>query len=183
MSRKKDWKKGFSLIELLIAVAITAVLSSILILYSATGRAQVALYVEEAKIAQLVLKSKSLAIATYANPGQSTCGYGLHIDYETGRYSVFSYRTSDCSNIFGIDTADPMKYKEIESYSLSSDIVFQSGSSGNLDSVLFVPPDPKTLIWSGGGALTGNFGSIELKTLSGSASAKILVTIGGQITF
>ena len=58
---------GFTLIEVLIVIAISAMLAGIAIGYSGVGRNQTALSVEETKISQFILQARTLAIATYGN--------------------------------------------------------------------------------------------------------------------
>ncbi len=157
------------------------ILSSSLILYSSTGRAQVALYTEEAKIAQLILKSKSMAIATYVDASRP-CGFGFRVDYAGNSYELFQYKVSDCSSISAIDPADGSKYTRLESFPLTQAVAYGNGAN-RLDAVLFVPPEPKTYISSGGSLLPGGSGNIYLQTADGSASITIRVSTAGQITF
>lgn len=181
-SRQRNQVWGFTLLELLIVVSITALLSSYAILYTATGRQQVALYVEASKITQTVLKSKSLAIATYANPAAPVCGYGVRVDSGASAYALFSYNAPDCSSIPSIDFADASKYTELERFSLAPGLAFQTGSTP-LDAVLFVPPDPETLLWSGGTPLQSGSGFISIQTRDGLASVRVGVSTAGQVTF
>src|SRR5205823_134766 len=84
---------GFTIVELLIVVAISAMLASIAIGYSSISRNQVALSVETAKVAESIIRAKSLAIATYASiPG--TCAYGVSVDIAQNRYSIFAFTPS-----------------------------------------------------------------------------------------
>jgi prepilin-type N-terminal cleavage/methylation domain-containing protein len=174
-------RRGYTLIELLITVGIMGLLSGMLIVYSTTGRAQVALFVEESKIAQILLRAKSVALATYVDP-VGPCGYGLRVDSAARTYSLFSYKESDCANITSIDPSDSAKYRVVETYTLPPSLAFQDGAN-KLDAVLFVPPDPRTFISSGGSILSGGAGNIYLATVDGTASIRVSVTTAGQITF
>ena len=66
---------GFTLIEMLIVVAISAMLAAIAIGYSGVERDQTALSVEVTEISQFILQARSLAIATYGN----AAGSGLRL--------------------------------------------------------------------------------------------------------
>ena len=83
-------RNGFTLIEMLVVIAVMALLSGLAIVYSHVGQNQVALSVESAKVAQLILEAKDLSVATYSDK-KNTCGYGVHFDYSTNRYSLFEY--------------------------------------------------------------------------------------------
>ena len=173
---------GFTLIELLIVVAITALLSSFMLVYQSTGRQQVSLYVEKSKIAQFVLKSKSLAIATYIDPSSPVCGFGVHFDYAVSTYALFSYNAPNCNAISFIDTTDSANYKVFESFPLAQGLSFKDGV-GKLDHVFFIPPDPTTLIWSGGVLVGSGSGNIYVATTDGTASITITVSTAGQVAF
>src|SRR5438105_773284 len=63
--KKGGSRSGFTLIELLVSMMITMLLSGFIITYTSGGRAQTTLYVEQAKLGQLVSRAKSLSISTY----------------------------------------------------------------------------------------------------------------------
>jgi len=172
-------KSGFTIIEILVVLSITVLLTSLIITYSAAGRAQVALYIEESKMGQIILKAKSLAIATYNDPSVP-CGYGVNFNYANAQYVLFGYRAPDCKNISAIDPSDP-GFSVIDQFDLSSLLNFGNGP-GRIDSVFFLPPNPKTLIWTDGGNSSGS-GEVYLETKNKSAALGIQVTQGGQVSF
>ena len=82
--------KGFTLVELLIAIGISVMLTALTFSYTNIGKNQVALSVEGAKVAQSVLFAKNLAVATYHTvPG--TCGYGVYVNAANNTYSIFAF--------------------------------------------------------------------------------------------
>ncbi|MDO8504369.1 MAG: type II secretion system protein [Candidatus Liptonbacteria bacterium] len=187
---------GFTLVEILVVLGITIFLLGMVMLYSAKSRTQMSLYVEAAKVAQVILRAKSLAIATY---GTSTvpCGYGLHVDTGAKSYSMFSYRPvnpspggpPDCGSVSlgPIDRSQAAKdagvYNDAETFVLPNGIGY--GIANTVEDVMFLPPDPKTLIWGpGGGAPVAPSGDIVLVSESdASASVTIQVSSAGQISF
>lgn len=181
--KKRRGSEGFSLVELLVTILITMMLSGLVITYSSFGRAQIALYVEQAKIAQAISRAKSLAIASYASPQKNICGYGFHIDYENRQYAIFEYAVSNCSGILNIDSGQSQYYKEIEKYTLNSNLDFIVNEGESLKDVLFLPPDPQTKIWKIDEAMPSSFGKIKIKTADGSATAEVGVTTAGQVSF
>ena len=59
-------KFGFTVVELLIIISVSALLMSMVIFYSRGGEKQIILIREQAKIVNTILRSKSLAIQTFA---------------------------------------------------------------------------------------------------------------------
>ncbi|MEK7212602.1 MAG: type II secretion system protein [Patescibacteria group bacterium] len=186
-SLKFQEKNGFTVIELLVVIGVVILLLGCLILYGSVSRNQVALYIEEAKIAQIILRSKALSISTFGNPNVP-CGYGVQINPAAKTYSLFSYDVPDCGAISNIDINDPNKYKTVQSSNLPKGVAFQScpaGGTERLDYVLFMPPDPKTLVWVDGYPTPSAAGSGKIYLATADCSANIVVTVStaGQVSF
>ena len=81
-------RKGFTLIEILIVLAITAVLSGLAIVYTHVGQNQISLSIEESKIAQLILEAKELSIATYSRTTPRAHTACNSITYELNLFAV-----------------------------------------------------------------------------------------------
>lgn len=173
-------KKGFTLIEVIVVVSIITILSGYLLVYTGRSRGQIALSVEQAKLAQIISRSKALAISTYG-VSQAPCGYGVSMQYSAGTYTLYSYTIPDCATISGIDATSP-GYAALQTFSLPKNIVWDDDSA-KLDAVLFVPPDPQTLLWSNESPLINASGNIYLKTQDGASRASISVNQSGQISF
>lgn len=62
-------RSGFTLLEILIVISITIMISGIAISYNGSTQQQIGLYVEVQKLAELILRAKSLAVSTYRDPG------------------------------------------------------------------------------------------------------------------
>jgi prepilin-type N-terminal cleavage/methylation domain-containing protein len=168
---------GYTIIELLVVVAITALLASFVFTFGKGGRQQIALMVERAKIAQVIFRARSLAISTYNQPSPP-CAYGVHFDYGGGTYTLNSYLFSPCSgitNVTGISTP-------LETYTLGTGLVYGTAGSSPLSDVLFFPPDPATLVFTNAG-VTSTDASVYLSTTDGTGAANIDVTSAGEVTF
>ncbi|MEK7608824.1 MAG: prepilin-type N-terminal cleavage/methylation domain-containing protein [Patescibacteria group bacterium] len=179
MMSKSLRRKGFTLIETLIVIAITALLSSFVLTYTSTSREQVALYIEQSKLSQTVLRAKSLTLSTYNQP-TIPCGYGVSIDAPTNTYTLFSYGTAPCGSIASID---PSLVFVVKTNALSSQIRIANRPE-SVQYILFSPPDPKTTIWrEGGGTSTSSDGMIVIEGRSGKQAIGVGVNFAGQVSF
>ena len=178
-------RAGFTLIELLVSVTVTALLSSFVIVYTTSGRAQTALYVEQSKVIQVIVRAKSLAISTYDAPAP-LCGYGVHFDPDAGTYDLFSYRSLDCVHISFIDPDASANYVSLHRYLLPQNLMLRDGEDAIRD-VLFIPPDPKTLLWKESEGvlipIERGAGKVYLAAKNGPWSSDLQVSVAGQISF
>lgn len=181
-------RSGFTLVEVLVVIGVTSLLASLIVTYTSDSRDQVALAIEQAKLAQTVSRAKSLALATYGRReagGSSSvipCGYGVSINYDTHAYALFSYPPGECRSIPRID---PQIVAEniVDAITLPRNVRFRSPGPESASEILFVPPDPTTFIWNAGDNATSTFGKIIMNPPGGSPSRAVEVGIGGQITF
>lgn len=162
--------KGFTLIEILIVVAISVMLATIAVVYTGVTRNVAALSTETAQVAGSVFRAKELALSTYASNGPPgsplICGYGASFDVSAQTYSIFAYEPSptDYPNIpttggvlnycptVASTTATGVYSSEMAetvpgafNVSLPADVRMVSGGN-DLAIVLFIPPDPAVLI-------------------------------------
>jgi prepilin-type N-terminal cleavage/methylation domain-containing protein len=187
---------GFTLIEVIIVVAISAMLAAIAIGYSGIERDQTALSVEETKISQFILQARSLAIATYyGSAAGSVCGYGVSFDASNKTYSIFAYvpypapSTAPCPVVSDVASGSEVQDHEVrytdETWKIhpQSGITFSVASSNALSVILFYPPNPATLLFDFSGGSITNEASINLETADGKLSRTILVDSAGQVNF
>jgi len=176
-------KKGFTIIEVLVAVSITIFLSSALILYNSRSREQTSLYLEQGKVAQIISRAKSLAISTYAR--ENNCGYGVRFDYANSKYYIFAYGGApvNCATVAqdGIDLQFESEVAGFPPFQLNPVLIFGSGQN-RLTDVLFIPPDPETVIMTEGDAFPVENGTVYLQTKDGLAGVSVKVGVAGQIT-
>jgi len=181
---------GFTLIEILIVIAISAMLAAITIGYSSVERDQTALSVEETEVSQFILQARSLSIATYSNAAGAACGYGVSINPSTQTYSIFAYvpggsACPEASNIIYASVADSANEKPYtnETWQVhpQNGITFSTASSSALSYVLFIPPDPTTLLFNSSGLISQAF--IKLVSADGGSSRTISIDSAGQVIF
>jgi prepilin-type N-terminal cleavage/methylation domain-containing protein len=92
-------RRGFTLVEMLVVIGIMTLFAAISIGYSHVGQNEDALTVEAAKIGEMILQARELALATYTGSasGAGACAYGVQFHYGTGTqgngtYSLFAYK-------------------------------------------------------------------------------------------
>jgi prepilin-type N-terminal cleavage/methylation domain-containing protein len=185
-------RSGFTLVEMLVVIAISILFSTLVIVYGRGGQDTVALSVEEANLSQLILKAKGLSITTYTGAGLG-CGDGVNFNFSNGTYSLFVYSPkagNTCPSIAsimanGISSSDLQPYNS-QSWQqpLAQGLVMQTSSPDTLAEVLFYPPDPITLISRDGKTFLNpaETSNIYLETANGNASASISVSPTGQVS-
>lgn len=182
---------GFTIVEIIVVVAITALLTGFLVSYSRRNEVQILLGVEKAKIAQTILYVKSLALAGFTKPPSSPppCSYGLYFDYVDETYSYFEYTPpppATCEDIYSVSpiTSDPNYFHVSSTTSLESKLDFGAGGQ-RLGFLVFVPPDPSVIMFDENRNvfLDGPM-NIYLKTKDGQNSTTLKVNnLTGQLTF
>lgn len=186
-------RAAFTLLEMMVVVGVSISLAAVLLIYGSNAKEQSILSIEEAKIAQLVMRARSLAISTF---NQTTppppCGYGVRIQplLNPQRYVLFSYdypgdpnKLSKCRTVTSVlGGGSGAVYSVLETHRLDAPISFVLPNPVDwMQAVFFKPPDPTVLLLPGA---AGNppFKKIYLTGKSG-GSRTITVTNTGQIAF
>ena len=166
--------EGFVILELVVVLAIIALISGIIFVSLQTGEQGLALDRAAHKVAQDIRKTVELSLRaksyTCINPG-SISGYGMRFDDPDVSYIRFA----DCN---GNETYQPSDDK-LETIELEDGVRIQSVTSSALD-IVFVPPNPEVFI---NGDSAANPGQIVLELESDpSVTRTITVNNKGMIS-
>lgn len=181
---------------MLVVIGVTALIAGTMITYSYSSRIRTELFVEQAKIAQLVSRAKSLAITTFVVNNRLPCGYGVHFDYSSGIERVELYRYDSYVDVNGFDACDPLDRDvvgvtepsrrfvfENESYAMKGNARISPASTGGdgLADVIFLPPRPQARLFWRDPAYSNSEGEINIR--AGSETLSIFINSAGQISF
>lgn len=75
--RRGSGQGGFTLVEAVVVVGITAMMTVISLVYSRSSEKRIALYTDQAKVVGVIERAKSLALQKYRVGGTNVCGMGV----------------------------------------------------------------------------------------------------------
>ncbi|MDP3953408.1 MAG: type II secretion system protein, partial [bacterium] len=85
-------RKGFTLLEIVVVVAIITALSSLLLGYSQRNSQQIRLATSQAKLASIISRAKALSIQTFfqaQTEAEAICAYGVRLDVNQQKAFIF----------------------------------------------------------------------------------------------
>lgn len=181
VGRRAVASAGFTLAELLIVVAITALLASVLIVYSRKGEGPVILIRERSTLIDVLHEAKARTIETRrGGAGIFACGYGVHFDFLNASYTLFGDApaggATEClagANYTGNRSFD--FGEEVKTVKIDQSVALISNDP-SFSHILFIPPDPKTYL------LPSLSNAITLSLQSSAGLLKTTITDVGQIT-
>jgi hypothetical protein len=166
-------RRGFTLIETLVIIGILTLLTSLLVLYNRTGERQIILLREKARVINMILRAKSLAIQTYIED-RPACGYGAAFDGQ--KFFIYRDLAASCA------LSDLVYSGEASGELLKNEVlVLDPSLKFNLEvsDILFVPPDPRVFL-NGSRILTE--AAIKLVTIDDKSEAAVIINNAGQIS-
>lgn len=177
--------RGFTLVETMVAIAITLVLSTIVLSYNRSSEKQIVLFRDQAVVIGVLNRAKSLAIEKF-NSDPNVCAFGVHFDQNLSTFVLFQDLSLGGASepVFGCRDYAQGTYNSnlrydggselFESFSLDPRLEFGAIPSNGLD-ILFIPPEINVTSTE---VLPV---TINIKTKDNSASASITIGQGGQI--
>jgi len=174
-------RNGFSLLEMVVVVGITVLLSTIALTYNRSGERQFVLFKDQAVVVGLLNRAKSLAIQKYQNPAvvasdKVFCAFGVHFEAPRGIVLFADLGDGGCASTnanYRYD-AGAVPPEGLETKSLDVRNGFSGLPGGRLD-VLFVAPE-LTATSSAGLPVT-----ITISSMVGGLSAALTISAAGQI--
>lgn len=178
----KKFIAGFTLVETMVVIAITLVISTMLLSYNRSSEKQIALFRDQAVLAGFFNRAKSLAIEKF-NKNPDVCAYGIYFpSAEPDTFILFQdLQPEESEAVFGCRDKgvynSNLKFdegEEMERYKIDSRLKFEE-TPDDL-SIVFIPPEitvtstdllPVTL---------------KIQTVDNSNSATVTVGEVGQIT-
>jgi prepilin-type N-terminal cleavage/methylation domain-containing protein len=137
-------EKGFTLVELLVSIAVMGILLLVVVTNYRAGGQQLALERSAHKLAQDVRRAQEMAMSaekcnlTGCNGSVPSGGYGIYLEELTPKsYVLYADEDNDGKRTIGGSNPDP-----IEIISLEKGIEIKSLNPTKM-SVNFTPPDPK----------------------------------------
>lgn len=178
-------KNAFTLIETLVVMGITVMLSVIVLGYNRSSDTTLALYRDQALVVGALNRAKALAIEKFNS--LDACAYGVHFERDSKQFLIFKDLNKN-QNV-GADCRIAGEYQGTVAY--ESGIGEEEGVPFDLDSrsklvlydglgaktsfldILFIPPDPVT---------TSTQGLPLTVQIESGGVVKVIISQGGQIT-
>lgn len=161
--------RGFTLLEVIVVVSITAILAGVMLANFRGGEKERVLSITAQQVAQNARLAQNFASSLKESNGTIPCGWGVHYTGASG-YVLFA-DTAGCAS------GSPYRYDNGEETQIfifnDNRIVFASA----FPDILFLPPDPVTYISGSSGA--GLEGRIRVCIASDCASKFKEVVIKG----
>ena len=182
--QKARKNKGFTLIEVMVALAIMVSLLSLSLSYSRRGGDQIKIFRERARVMQEIARARSLATNLFKEPDEKVCGYGVEIE-NANTITLFKDLSTSPDRCQGNDQLLSGSDERIDSYTLDQAVEFALiPSSGK--TIFFLPPKPDIYFDGERAGEAPNFISEETITLqlvsNPDQEAVVSVNLLGQIS-
>jgi prepilin-type N-terminal cleavage/methylation domain-containing protein len=194
-------RNGYTLIEMLVVISITVLMSGVLLAYNRESEKQLVIGVEQARVVGFLSRAKSFALGKYTgsivtgphkgeNASPLSCAFGVSFDAATGKMTLFQdlpsaglrCMTGGTQNFDKeYTTSDPQDLEEIDSLTLDGRVRFRGNE--NLD-IAFEAPYLRTYVNGQELGAPGNPSNASVVIeISDDATRSVTVDVGngGQI--
>ena len=181
-------QNGFTLLEILVVVGITVVLTAMVAGYSRESSRQLALVGTETKMLNLLSRAKFLSVETFFGGGRSgdqrICAYGVKVDVSSQEMFIFQ----DLSSTPGCLPDNPLGNNDGRYSGINERLAGELNEvklanttlafwETDLSEAIFIPPEPRTKINNS----DISEASIKVKIKEGNGQFIITVNKYGQI--
>lgn len=139
-------KKSFTVIEMMIVLAIIGLISTMLLANYRTGQTSADIIGETQKITGIFKQTQSWSLSGYEIGGSRPSGYGIYIEYNSNGVTSYTQFADDGDNIYDVDDTN------IQTFSTIPSIVIISPSG--CTSLVFKPP--AGTVYCNGSSLSGS---------------------------
>ncbi|PIP30019.1 hypothetical protein COU12_02375 [Candidatus Jorgensenbacteria bacterium CG10_big_fil_rev_8_21_14_0_10_54_38] len=175
----KKLRAGFTLIEMIIVIGITAFLSALLVTYNRSSDSQIVLSVERVKVVGFLNRGKAFALErNLAKGGENVCAFGVSFNKSDGTMTIFRIGRGVSGGCGDFDpTLGGANNSPIEILTLDRRVEFKSFTCG-------VPPCTVSydVAFESPYLMTHNPGSVVLGIKGRSETLTVEVGVGGEIT-
>ena len=153
------YKKGFTILEMLMVLVITVVIASITLVGLRSGSAQGRLTRSAARVALDLRRAQNLALTSLIHQGSPVFGYGVYFtSADQGQYIRFV--DGDNDDVRATDGTE-----DIEVVKFEDGVVIDSLSSDPSSlTIYFKSPEPTTFIWEGGSSVTSGIVTLTVQS-------------------
>ncbi|MFH1462749.1 MAG: type II secretion system protein [bacterium] len=177
-------KKGFTLLEITVVVAIIILLSTIFLTNYREGEKRFALLRSAHQLAQAIRTTQESAMSSREfDGGFPQGGYGIYLEEGSNSFVLFADCDGDYSYNYNNSgsalscadavLANPYPYEKIEEFFLEEGVYISSISPSSPQNIVFFPPDPIIIITP-----SSNSVSITLTFDGGSAKTVTINSVG-----
>lgn len=181
-SRNKKKREGFTLLEVMVTVVLSMILTGTILVYNRSGESQVSVFKDEATVVGVINRAKAFTQQRLNTP--LACGFGIHIDGGASKsFQLFADKRSQSwdscvsptgTYALGVNFRYDGSEEVMGTYELDSKSKFIDIPAGGLD-VVFIPPD---LTVTSSAPIPTTF---KISDESGLSVASITIAPGGQV--
>jgi len=140
---RKVNNRGFTLIEVVVVSSVLVFLMSSIWLSGSLRENDFAAMINQEKLRLLITRAKSMTLSGVVPEGVISCGYGVRI--ERDRAFIFLDRGRCGISNNQIYDAGEEAVGTVNNLILREGVFFES-SLGDITNIVFIPPDPQTII-------------------------------------
>lgn len=177
----KNFKKAFTLIEMMVALGVIAVLSTMVLAYTRSSQVFSNLIRETERLIFELRRAQNLSMLVFQETAgsQDICGWGIYLNRDQLPQTSYILFSDNCLPGSSVGNQRYDSGEEKETINLLKGIeIFKS----NVYSVVFVPPEPRIKFFPSLGINENAYFKIRLQNQPERDCYKISISAAGQIS-